>query len=117
MIVSITPAEQRILDEAGDYLRTRQPRSGVTVVGLVVRLFRTSAFGRGEVVVQGVDDDFGVARRYRIDLGEDHYNEAVRAHGEGLQVIATGDVDIRGTRRSLMRLTSFAVLPGLGQDY
>ena len=115
-VFSITPAEQRIIRDAADFLRTRQPRSGVTVMGLVVRLFRTSAFGSGEVVVQGVDDDFGTERRYRISLGEDHYNEAVRAHREGLQVIATGDLDIRGTRRSLMRLTSFAILPGLEED-
>lgn len=116
MVLAITPAEQRILGEAADYLRTRQPRSDVTVVGLVVRLFRTSAYGRGEIVIQGVDEYFGTERRYRLELGEDHYNEAVRAHREGLQVVATGDVDIRGTRRSLTRLTSFAILPGLEED-
>jgi len=115
-VLAITPAEQRILGEAADYLRTWQPRSDVTVVGFVVRLFRTSAFGRGEIVVQGVDDDFGTEHRYRLGLGEDHYSEAVRAHRDGLQVVATGDLDIRGTRRSLTRLTSFAVLPGLEQD-
>ena len=115
-VLAITPAEQRILGEAADYLRTWQPRSDVTVVGLVVRLFRASAFGRGEIVVQGVGDDFGTERRYRLELGEDHYNEAVRAHRDGLQVVATGDLDIRGTRRSLARLTSFAILPGLEED-
>lgn len=115
-MLAVTPAEQRILGEAADYLRTKQPRSDVTVMGLVVRLFRTDAFGRGEIVIQGVDDDFGTERRYRLELGEDHYDEAVRAHSEGRQVLATGDVDIRGTRRSLTRLTSFAILPGLDED-
>lgn len=115
-VLRITPGQQRILGEAADYLRTKQPRAGVTVTGLVVRLFREGGFGRGEAVIQGVADDSGEARRYRVELGELDYNEAVRAHANGLQVTATGDLDIRGTRRSLRRLTSFAVIPGLEDD-
>ncbi|MCW2916426.1 MAG: hypothetical protein JWN52_4494 [Actinomycetia bacterium] len=111
--LKITPSQQRILGEASEFLRTRQPRSGVTVQGLVVRLYREGKFGRGEVVIQGIDDDSGVARRFRVELDETDYREAVRAHGNGLQVIATGDLDIRGTRLSLRPLRSFAVMPGL----
>ena len=109
----VTPAEQRVLEDAADFLRTRQPRSGVTIAGLVVRLFRTSAFGPGEVVIQGADDDFGVQRRYRLNLGESDYNQALRAHEAGLQVIAAGDVQTAGTRLTLVRVTSFSILPGL----
>ncbi|MCO5968690.1 hypothetical protein [Actinoallomurus soli] len=116
VLLRITPGQQRILGEAADYLRTKQPRSGVTVAGLVVRLFREGNYGRGEVVIQGVADDSGDARRYRVELSESDYNEAVRAHGDGLQVTATGDLDIRGTRRSLRRLTSFAVIPGIDEE-
>lgn len=115
-VLRVTPGQQRILGEAADYLRTKQPRTGVTVTGLVVRLFREGGFGRGEAVIQGVADDSGEARRYRIELGELDYNEAVRAHANGLQVTATGDLDIRGTRRSLRRLTSFAIIPGLEDE-
>lgn len=115
-LLRVTPGQQRILGEAADYLRTKQPRAGVTVTGLIVRLFREGGFGRGEAVIQGVADDSGEARRYRVELGELDYNEAVRAHADGLQVTATGDLDIRGTRRSLRRLTSFAVIPGLEDE-
>ena len=115
-VLRVTPGQQRILGEAADYLRTKQPRAGVTVTGLVVRLFREGGFGRGEAVIQGVADDSGEARRYRVELGELDYNEAVRAHANGLQVTATGDLDIRGTRRSLRRLTSFAIIPGLEDE-
>ncbi|NVI90590.1 hypothetical protein [Actinomadura sp. BRA 177] len=115
-LLRITPGQQRILGEGADYLRTKQPRAGVTVTGLIVRLFREGSFGRGEAVIQGVADDSGEARRYRVDLSEPDYNEALRAHGNGLQVTATGDLDIRGTRRSLRRLTSFAVIPGLDDE-
>ncbi|WP_285590485.1 hypothetical protein [Herbidospora sp. NBRC 101105] len=109
----ITPGEQRILHEAADFLRTRQPRANVTVIGLVVRLFREGKFGKGEVVIQGVDDDTGQERRVRVELAESDYNVAVNAHKQGLQVSAVGDLDVRGTRRSLRHLSSFSVIPGL----
>jgi hypothetical protein len=64
--LKITPAQQRILGEAAEFLRTRQPRSGVTVTGHVVR--------------------------------------------------ATGDLDIRGTRRYLRNLTTFSVLESLDDE-
>ncbi|WP_067491677.1 hypothetical protein [Actinomadura hibisca] len=112
----ITPGQQRILGEAADFLRTKQSRIGVTVTGLVVRLFRESKLGPGEVVIQGVGDDTGIDRRYRVELTESDYADALRAHRFGLQVTASGDLDVRGTRRALRRLTSFSVLPGLEDD-
>jgi len=111
----ITPGQQRILGEAADFLRTRQPRAGVTVQGLVVRLHRSGAYGPGDVVIEGVDDDSGTTRRYRLELAEDDYNDAVRAHRNGLQVSVTGDREERGTHLRLRRITSFSVIPGL--DY
>jgi hypothetical protein len=111
--LKITPGQQRILGEAADFLRTKQPRSNVTVLGLVVRLFREGKFGKGEVVIQGIDDDTGQERRVRAELSESDYNLAVQAHGQGLQVSVVGDLDVKGTRRSLRRLTSFSVIPGI----
>lgn len=111
----ITPGQQRIMGEAADFLRTRQPRAGVTVQGLVVRLHRSGAFGSGDVVIEGVDDDSGTTRRYRLELAEDDYNDAVRAHRNGLQVSVTGDREERGTHLHLRRITFFTVIPGL--DY
>jgi hypothetical protein len=111
----ITPGQQRILGEAADFLRTRQPRAGVTVHGLVVRLHRSGAFGPGDVVIEGIDDDSGSTRRYRLELAEREYNDAVRAHRNGLHVLVTGDREERGTHLHLRRLTSFSVIPGL--DY
>jgi hypothetical protein len=108
----VTPGQQRVLGEAADFLRTRQPRSGVTVQGLVARLHRSGALGPGEVVVEGVDDDSGMTR-YRIELPEDDYNDALRAHRNGLQVSVTGDREERGTHLHLRRLTAFSVIPGL----
>ena len=91
VVLRITPGQQRILGEAADLLRTRQPRAGVTIQGLVVRLHRSSAFGPGEAVIEGI------------------------AHRNGLQVSVTGNREERGTHLHLRRLTAFSVIPGL--DY
>jgi hypothetical protein len=113
VVLRITPGQQRILGEAADFLRTRQPRTGVTVHGLVVRLHRSGALGPGEVVIEGIDDDSATTRRYRLELTEDDYHDALRAHRNGLQVSVTGDREERGTHLHLRRLTSFSVIPGL----
>lgn len=116
LVLSMSPGQQRIMSEAAEFLRTKQPRSGVTVVGLVVRLFRQSKFGPGEVVIQGPDDDTGTERRFRLQITEEDYNEAVRAHQTGLQVTVTGDVEPHGTRLTIKRPRSFAVIPGLDDE-
>ena len=113
MRVVVTPSQQAVLADAAAFLRERQPRTGVTVMGLVVRLSRVGHIGPGEITIQGESDDSGKQRRFRMELVESDYNEAVRAHTRGLLVVAIGDIEISGTRSSLRRLTSFAVLPGL----
>lgn len=113
LVLPVTPADQRILKEAAEFLRTKQPRADVTVVGLVVRLHRDGTFGPGEIAVQGIDDDSGQPRRFYLELGEDDYEAAVNAHRQGLQVIVVGDIELRGTRMSMRRVTSFQVIPGL----
>lgn len=112
----VTPGQQRILGEAANFLRTRQPRTGVTVQGLVVRLHRSGAIGPGDVAVEGIDDDSGATRRYRMELAEGDYNAAVQAHQKGLRVSVTGDREERGTHLYLRRLASFSVIPGLDYD-
>jgi hypothetical protein len=116
VVLRVTPGQQRILGEAAEFLRTRQPRTGVTVQGLVVRLRRSGAFGPGEVVIEGIDDDSATTRRYRLELTEEDYHDAVRAHWDGLKVSVTGDREERGTHLQLRRLRSFSVIPGLDYD-
>jgi hypothetical protein len=114
--LKITPAQQRILGEAADFLRTKQPRSGVTVTGHVVRLHRQTNLGPGEVAIHGIDDDTDVFRKVRVELAAEDYARALQAHGRGEQVRATGDLDIRGTRRYLRNLTTFSVLESLDDE-
>ena len=104
------------MEEAADYLRTRQPRNNVTAEGMVVRLSRNHNYGPGLVVIEGVADDSGRVRRCYAEVTEDEYNEAYRAHGQGYRVVARGDLITRGSYKWLRPLRSFAIIPGLDWD-
>jgi hypothetical protein len=109
----VTPGQQRIMREAADYLRDRQLRSGVTVQGSVVRLYRPGAFGPGEIVIEGHDDESHAMRRWHVELTPADYAAAVEAHRNNFQVLVTGNREERGTHLHLRQLTSFRVIQGL----
>jgi hypothetical protein len=113
VLLQITPGQQRIMADAAEFLRTKQPRSDVTVEGAVVRLSRDHNYGPGVVVVEGVADDSGTARRFYLELVDRDYKEAIRAHELGLRVVARGDIDTRGSYKWLRPARSFAIIPGL----
>jgi len=102
--------------DAAEYLRTKRSRVNVTVEGSVIHLSRERLFGPGEVVVQGIVDDSGRARRFHVELTPEDYNEALRAHTEGLRVIVRGDLDTRGTWKWIRPVRTFAIVPGLLED-
>jgi hypothetical protein len=104
------------MSDAALYLRTEQPRTDVTVEGVVVRLSRDHHYGPGVVVIEGIADDSGTSRRYHVELAERDYNEAFRAHGEGLRVVARGDLATRGSYKWLRPTRSFAIIPGLEDE-
>lgn len=108
----VTPGQQRIMTEAAEYLRSEQPRADVSVEGVVVRLSRDQRSGPGVAVVEGVADDSGAVRRFYLELAERDYEEAIQAHGEGLRVVARGDVATRGSYKWLRPARSFAIIPG-----
>ena len=114
--VAVSTAQQVVLRDAADLLRSLQPQSNIAVVGLVVRLYRPTAYGKGEVVIQGVDDRAFTQRRFRLELEEADYAEAVGAHQGGLQVRAEGDLETRGTHLWLRRVGSFEVIAPLPED-
>jgi hypothetical protein len=116
IVLQITPGQQRIMADAAVYLRTERPRTDVTVEGVVVRLSRDHHYGPGVVVIEGIADDSGVLRRYHAELAEKDYNEAFRAHGEGLRVVARGDLATRGSYKWLRPARSFAIIPGLEDE-
>ncbi len=112
----ITPGQQRVMADAAEYLRTKQSRENVTVEGSVVNLSRNRNFGPGEIVVLGIVDDSGKARRFHAELNETDYNEAIRAHLQGLRVVVRGDLDTRGTWKWIRPLRAFAIIPGFDYD-
>jgi hypothetical protein len=80
------------------------------VTGRVVRLFREHQDGPGEVVIRGVIDDGGATGRFHVELTQPEYDEALRAHRGGLEVNASGVLDVRGTYKRLWPVRSFYVI-------
>jgi hypothetical protein len=112
----ITPGQQRVMADAAEYLRTKQPRPNITVEGLVVGLSRNSNYGPGEVIVRGIIDDSGKQRRFHAELTEPDYDEALRAHGAGLHVSIRGDLETRGNWKWLRHPRGFVVVQGFEDD-
>jgi hypothetical protein len=95
-----------VLKEAAVELRARTPEEDVVVTGDVVRLHR-EAGGTGEITLAGRVDDQEPLRRIWLDLSEDDYATAMRAHEEMREVSVSGSLVRRGTRYVLTHPSSF----------
>ncbi|SFC54935.1 hypothetical protein [Streptomyces aidingensis] len=102
-----------ILRQAAQEMRAAEPEDDVTVVGAVVRLHREGASGPGEVSIAGIIED-GTNERLRrvwLELAEEAYSRATRAHQDGATVSVAGSLVRRGNRYYLQNPSGFAVLP------
>jgi hypothetical protein len=100
-----------VLAAAAQELRERVPEEGLVVVGNVVRLHREGT-GTGEISVAGTVEGDDRLRRVWMNLGDDDYVTATRAHQEMLVVSVRGDLVRRGTRLYLADPTAFRVIAG-----
>jgi len=102
-----------VLASAAQELRERVPEEGAVVAGNVVRLHREGA-GGGEISIAGTVEGDDRLRRVWMNLGDDDYVAATRAHQEMLAVSVRGDLVRRGTRLYLTNPAAFRV--ALGED-
>ncbi|MBS2961839.1 hypothetical protein KGA66_02180 [Actinocrinis puniceicyclus] len=113
--IYVSRDQRTVLKEAAQELRAQAPEEDVTVVGAVVRLHRDGAFGAGEVSIAGIVEG-GLNDRLRrvwVELAEDDYSRATRAHESGVTVTVTGSLIRRGTRHLLQNPSNFNVIPEL----
>lgn len=111
--IAFEPVEMDVLTDAARDFRNRTPRENVTVEGTVVRLVRESQLRPGEVTIAGItDDDWdNQIGHFWLELTDDDYALAVRAHEDIAIVRATGDLLRVGNRRRLTNLRQFTVQP------
>jgi hypothetical protein len=100
-----------VLESAAAELRARSAEEDSVVTGNVVRLYRESSGGAGEVSVAGTVDNEDRLRRIWVELDGDDYETAVRAHAEMRLVSVHGDIVRRGNRSYLSRPSKFRILP------
>lgn len=111
--LAVTPSAQAVFSDAAEFLRNKQARTDVTIAGLVVSLARGDQAGPGSVTILGIDDDSNRPHRIQVELEASDYEKAIRAHSQGLQVEARGDLKTSGTKRSLSPLQEFNITEGL----
>ncbi|GHD60020.1 hypothetical protein GCM10010317_051620 [Streptomyces mirabilis] len=111
--ISLNRDQVVVLREAAQEMRAAAPEDDVTVVGAVVRLHREGALGAGEISIAGIIEG-GMNDRLRrvwLDLTEDDYSVATRAHESGATVSVTGSLIRRGNRYFLQNPSGFIVRP------
>ncbi|MGH8546565.1 MAG: hypothetical protein ACREX3_23700 [Gammaproteobacteria bacterium] len=101
-----------ILEEAARSIRNLIPEEEVLIVGNVVRLFRTTEEGDGEVTIAGtfsgdVEERF---RRVTMSLPSEDYESAIRAHDDFNLVQVVGELYRRGNRQHLRNPRNFTRL-------
>jgi hypothetical protein len=97
--LEFSPGDLPALEEAGQRLEHSEPAVEVLITGAVVRLKRPATGGPGTVrlrVLAGVDVD-----EIRVQLEEDDYLAAVRAHLDGVPVRLAGRLERKGGFRRL----------------
>ena len=99
-----------ILRQAAAELRARTSEDDVLVAGSVVRLHR-EVNSAGEITVVGRVDDQDVERRVWMDLPDDDYESAMRAHEHMVDVSVRGNLIRRGNRLYLSHAREFRLMP------
>lgn len=107
--LSVSHTEQLVFEEAAEYLRKRQPREDIVLIGPVVQLRRESKIGPGKITVEYNDPISGGRRRVQVELTEEDYSSALHAHEAGHPIRVEG-VLARGRPWRLVEPTGFNVV-------
>jgi hypothetical protein len=100
-----------VLASAAREMRERVPEEGAVVAGNVVRLHREGP-GSGEISIAGTVEGDDRLRRVWMNLGDQDYAAATRAHQEMFTVSVRGDLVRRGTRLYLTNPAAFRIVEG-----
>jgi hypothetical protein len=109
-LLTASPAQREQLVQAADFLRRTQPQSDLTVEGYVIKLSRKGSFGPGDVTLHAYLDDSGKLKSCVMNVAEEDYDAAMRAHRHGLVVVAKGNLVTSGNYKRLKSVSVFHVV-------
>jgi hypothetical protein len=110
-VLTIPTASQEQFRRAALLLRERKSKDDVTITGQVVGLSRDGDFGPGQVVVRGRERQALNQHRYRVQLSEDQFAQALAAFSR--EVSLRGRLSIRGNFLWVEDLLWFSVQQAL----
>ncbi|MGW8400746.1 hypothetical protein ACWGLP_29360 [Streptomyces lydicus] len=110
--IALNPPLLEYLEAGAKDLRARLTQLSAVVVGTVVRLDREPNEGSGEATILGLAEGSPDARprKFRLHLGADHYQLAIRAHQNDQMVEVVGDLQQRGSVINLVHIEVFRAL-------
>lgn len=105
--------DAEILREAGRYFRLQEPRRDEPILGYVVTLTRPEYEMEGTVTLKSLID--GKERSLRVDLSQQDYEVALKAHEARAPVMLRGDVEMKGQRWRVTQPRELRII-GVGYD-
>ncbi|MFO7775161.1 MAG: hypothetical protein R6W89_05130 [Candidatus Hydrogenedentota bacterium] len=105
--VSIAGDRAPYVSEAARILKQREPVENFELEGPVIKLERTENAPTGMVTVYAMVDDS--PRRIRMELPEEEYSQAIKAHGEGMDIRCEGELAREGRGYVLRNPLGFTV--------
>lgn len=114
-LIVVDPPAQESFGKAAKLLRDRKPKDNVTVIGKVVRLAR-EGLAPGEIGVRGRESGARSEHRFRMQLTDEQYRQALEAHSRGADVLVSGDLAVRGNFLTIDPLRWFAVQQALPES-
>jgi hypothetical protein len=97
-----------VIGEAARLFKETAPEEDFSAIGFVERLDRIVGATQGQIIVRTLVDQ--TLRRVTLELGEDLYQEAVRAHANNLAVYLDGELVKEGRGYRVPAVQSFFVL-------
>lgn len=97
-----------VIGEAARLFKEISPEEDFSAIGFVERLDRAIGVTRGQIIVRSLVDQS--LRRVSMELGEEWYQEAVRAHARNLAVYFEGELVKEGRTFSIPAVQSFFIL-------
>lgn len=107
--VAIRGSARPYFAEAARLLRDMAPLENFELEGPVIRLHREEGSDHGLVTVAAKVQ--GKLRSVEIILGDEHYRQAVQAHGARIPICCVGELGKKGSTTVLSNAREFQVLP------
>ncbi len=114
-IITIEADFAPVMEEASKFLKAQEPLPPIDLAGVVVGLRRTEGETHGRVTLLALVEA-RKSRHVSLELGQETYDIAIRAHRERRPVLCRGELQKVGKIMVLTNITRFEIAPEVDED-